>query len=219
MPTLHVSLDESGDLNFNPSGSRYYVFATSWTYDPAPLARALTDLRFSLLKQGQNIPAFHATEDKQLHRDAVISVLRAHADWRFAAIVVEKAKVNPTIRDPSHFYPKFAFMLLKFVLRGCLRPDTSGVLIFSDAVPHKAHRESVEKAIKKACRAELKPGIQFESYHHSRASNAWIQVVDYCSWAIYRKWQQGDPRSYEQLRVRLIKAELDVLARGETRYY
>ena len=219
MPTIHVSLDESGDFNFSPSGSKYYVFATSWTYEPAPLARALTDLRFSLLKQGQNIQAFHATEDKQQHRDEVVTVLRAHLNWRFAAIVVEKAKVNPTIRDPSHFYPKFAFMLLTFVFRGCLRPGTNDALIFTDALPLKARRDSVEKAIKKACRAELDPGIRFESYHHHRASNAWIQVADYCSWAIYRKWQHGDPRSYEQLRVRLLKPELDVLAGGETWYY
>ena len=36
--TLHIALDEAGNLNFSPRGSKYYVFAAAWTYDPAPLA-------------------------------------------------------------------------------------------------------------------------------------------------------------------------------------
>lgn len=219
MATLHVALDESGDLSFNPSGSRYYVFAAAWTYDPAPLAQALTDLRFSLLKKGENIQAFHAHEDRQANRDAVVETLASHDNWRFAANVVYKPKVNPAIRDSYHFYPKFASMVLRFIFRGCLRRGTDAVLIFTDALPVKRHRESAEKAIKKACRAELDSGIRFESYHHPRASNVWIQVADYCSWAVYRKWQHGDTRTFDQLRIRLAKDELDVLASGDTVYY
>jgi hypothetical protein len=44
--------DESGNLTFKPTGSKYYVFTAAWTYDPAPLANDLTGLRFALLKQG-----------------------------------------------------------------------------------------------------------------------------------------------------------------------
>lgn len=219
MATLHVALDESGDLTFSPSGSRYYVFAAAWTYDPSPVAVALTHLRFSLLKEGHDIQAFHAHEDKYVTRNAVIDILAGHENWSFAAIVVEKNKVNPAIRDPHRFYPKFASMVLRFVFRGRLRPGTGTVLIFTDALPIKWHRESAEKAIKKACRAELDSTIRFESYHHPRASNAWIQVADYCSWSVYRKWQHADPHFYDQLKSRLAKGELDVLASGETVYY
>jgi hypothetical protein len=217
--TLHVALDESGDLSFNPSGSKYYVFAVTWTYDPAPVPKALTRLRFSLLKQGHDIQAFHAHEDQYTTRDSVIEALTSHDNWWFAAIVVEKAKVNPIIRDPHRFYPKFASMVLRFVFKGGRRPGTKTVLIFTDALPMKWRRESVEKAIKKACRADLPSTVRFESYHHSRASNAWIQVADYCSWTVYRKWQHDDPHFYDRLKYRLPRTELDVLARGDTFYY
>lgn len=69
MPTLHIHLDEAGNLEFSPKGSRYFVFAASWTYEPEALAAALTQLRFSLLRDGHDLDSFHATEDKQSHRN------------------------------------------------------------------------------------------------------------------------------------------------------
>ncbi len=219
MPTLHVSLDESGDLKFRPTGSKYYIFTAAWTYDPRPLAQRLADLRFALLKQGHDLEAFHATEDKQVNRNAVVGLLGGHGGWSFAAVVIEKAKVYPELREPHRFYPMFAASVLKYVFHRYVVPDTSQVLVFTDRLPVKKHREAAEKAIKIACRRELAKEIRFDSYHHACASNAWIQVADYCSWAVFRKWEHGDTRTYDQLRHRLAEPELDALRMGVTLHY
>ena len=219
MPTLHVYLDESGNFDFSPRGSRTYAFAVAWTYDPAPMAQDLTSLRFRLLKEGQDLQSFHATEDRQANRDAVVEVLRRHGTWQFAALIVDKAKVYPPIREEQRFYPQFASYLLRFVFRGRVQSGTDKILIFTDSLPVKKKREAVEKAIKTTCRAELEPTLPFHCFHHSRASNCWIQVADYCSWAVFRKWEKGDTRTYDQLRCRLAAPELDVLAAGTVRHY
>ena len=72
MPTLHVHLDESGNLSFTPNGTKHFIFAAAWTYDPRPLADELTALRFRLLKSGVDVHTFHAAEDQQRNRDAVV---------------------------------------------------------------------------------------------------------------------------------------------------
>jgi hypothetical protein len=218
LATLHVCLDEAGNLHFNPAGSRYYVFAVAWTYDPAPLAGALTCLRFSLLKQGHNLHSFHATEDKQTNRDAVVGILTQHQNWRFAAIVVEKRMVNPSIQDERNFYPKFAGMALRFVFRGCVARGTTKVIACTDRLPVKKHRDAVEKTFKSTCRRDLR-AIPFEIYHHPRESNCWLQVVDYCAWSIYRKWENSDPRTYDLLKARLLKQELEVFRLGDQTVY
>ena len=219
MSTLHVCLDEAGDLSFTPKGSKYYLFAAAWTYDPYPLARALTDLRYSLLKQGHNLDSFHATEDKQANRDAVVTSLTAHEGWNFAGLVVEKRKLNPSIREPEVFYPKFAGMLLAFVLKGRVKPGASRVLAFTDTLPIKRKRDAVEKAFKETCRKHL-PKTPFEMYHHPRQSNCWIQAADYCCWSLQRKCERADLRTYDVLKARLAKSELEVFAHGDgTLYY
>jgi hypothetical protein len=50
LPTLHIHTDESGNFDFSPKGSRYYVFAAAWTYHPAALAANLSALRFEQIK-------------------------------------------------------------------------------------------------------------------------------------------------------------------------
>lgn len=218
MATLHVHVDESGDFDFSPTGSRYYVFSVAWTYEPAQLAHALTQLRFGLLKAGHDLPAFHAVNDRQANRNAVVSTMLGHGNWAFASMVVEKSKVNPVIREPREFYPQFASMVLRFVFRGRIAVGTSRVLIFTDRIP--VHRKkAVEVALKSACRADLPKGMPFDIYHHPKESNKWIQVVDYCCWAIFRKWEHSDERTYQQIRGHLVTPELNVLRRGLTHYY
>lgn len=221
MATLHVHLDESGDWNFNPKGSRYFVLTAAWTYDPLPLAQALTALRFGLVKDGHSIDGFHASPDRQVVRDAVVQTLVSHSGWRFASVVIEKCKVNPILYAPPRFYPTFASALLRFILR---RPamQRSRVLVYADTLPMdtRAKKEGVLKALKTTCSAELPAGCHHYVNSHRLESNCWLQVADYCCWAVMKKWQTGDVRTYDELKPRMPSPELEITARGDgTVYY
>jgi Protein of unknown function (DUF3800) len=218
LPSLHVHVDESGCFGFSPKGSAFYVFGVAWTFDPEPLASAITRARFSLLKAGFNIEAFHAHTDRQAHRDLFVKTVVAFDTWNFAALVVEKRKVNPAIRAPEIFYPRFLSSILRFIFRGTIGQSASSLTIFTDSIPLNKKREAAEKAIKTACRTELKT-IPFEIFHHPEQCNNWIQVADYCTWAVARKWERKDTRTYDQLRDRLHAPELDALRNGSTFYY
>lgn len=223
LPTLHIHTDESGTFDFSPKGSRYYVFAAAWTYHPAALAANLTALRFELIKAGygESLSSFHACENPSKIRDRVISTLLSHSSWNFAALVVEKSKVNPKLYDPKDFYPKFLTMVLRFVLKGRVRPGTSQILIYADTLPitQKQQAKSVLVAIKKSCQGE-QPHIPFHVLNHRRESNAWLQVADYCCWSVCRKWEHGNTDVYDLLKARLAATEIDPMSRGDgTRYY
>ena len=164
--------------------------------------------------------AFHASEDPQPRRDLVIGVLLNHKTWNFASIVVDKPRVNPSLYDPENFYPKFSAMVLRFVFRGRVRPGTSKVLVYTDTLPFEKKRaRAVEVAIKRSCHKDLS-GLPFQVFNHRRESNAWIQVADYCSWSVCRKWENGNLDAYNRLTVRLAATEIDPMSRGDgTVYY
>ncbi len=86
-------------------------------------------------------------------------------------------------------------------------------MIFTDTIPVNKRRDAAEKAIKVACRTELET-IPFEIFHHPEESNNWIQVADYCTWAVARKWERKDTRTYLQILPRLHAPELDALRSG-----
>jgi hypothetical protein len=51
-------------------------------------------------------------------------------------------------------------------------------------------------------------------------SDRFLDVVDYASWAIYRKWENEDTRSYELIADQIRKPELDIFKNGDgTEYY
>jgi hypothetical protein len=220
MATLHIHLDESGNFTFSPKGSRFYIFTAAWTYNPGPLAASLNALRFRLIKEGHggNLSGFHACADPPLRREQVVNIIRAEPEWNFASIVVEKNKVNPSLYAAENFYPKFLTMVLNFVLRGRVRPTTPLILIYTDTLPFsKPQAKAVEVVIKASCKAESK--IPFHVLHHRIEGNYWIQVADYCSWSICRKWEFNDPTFYGQLRCKLAAPEIAPMSLGTGKTY
>jgi hypothetical protein len=174
------------------------------------------------VKQGTLVESFHAAPDLQATRNLVVQTMVAHENWRFASVVMEKRKINPVIREPDRFYPKFAGMLLKFVLNGFHRqPATDRVIVYADTLPlTRAKREGVLKAMKTTCAGCLPGTVAHHVYSYGRLANNWLQVADYCCWAVAKKWERGDSRTYDQLRPRLASTELVVTDLGDgTIYY
>jgi len=49
--------------------------------------------------------------------------------------------------------------------------------------------------------------------HHASKSNLDLQIADYCTWAIYRKWNAQDGRSLRRVQA-AVRREWDVLQAG-----
>jgi len=178
-------------------------------------------VRHGLLKTGVDICHFHAAEDKQSTRDAVVGVLVGHGAWRFASVVVQKNKVYEPLREPTRFYAKFLTSALRFVLRGRVHAGTSCILIYTDRLPttKRANAKAFEKAVKLECAADLPKGFPAYMYHHPSESNYWLQATDYACWGVQRKWELDDLRTYNSLVPHLAAPELDALAIGTRTFY
>jgi len=130
MPTLHVHVDESGDLNFR-GGSTHFTFATVWTEDPRPAAHALQVLRYELIKEGRPLSRFHARPDHGSVRSRFIDTVLAYPGWRFCAVVVRKSTLNDSLKSPARFYPKFMMHALTYALGAGGTKETERVLIYT----------------------------------------------------------------------------------------
>lgn len=104
LPSLFIFLDESGNFDFSPKGTRHFVLTALSTTDPEEMAPALYRLKHELVLAGQDIEYFHATEDQQVVRDRVFEIL-AGGKYELEAIIVEKAKTHPSLHDEARFYP------------------------------------------------------------------------------------------------------------------
>lgn len=180
------------------------------------IAGDLLALRRELAWQGLPLgDYFHATTDKQTVRDAVYDVLSSN-HFRVQATIMEKSKAQPQVRRSRPRFYQYGWLYhFRYGLRSIVRRSPE-VLVTAAAIGSKKERASFEYAVDDVM-GQTVPGEWATDFCPAIADPC-LQVVDYCAWAIQRKWERGDVRSYDLIKDR-ITYEFDLWSHGNTHYY
>lgn len=236
--TLYLFIDESGNLDFSPTGTKYFVLTSIATLSPQNKRDALHQLRYSLIGETKNNRNhFHATEDRQEVRDMVFDIIENLDDFEIDSVIAQKNKSNTflhtgIVADPTSalgfdfkkmeekFYKQISETLLQYVVRRYVHLRTSHkitkVVVYMDALFTKSKQDFVTKHLKQYFIANfnLNPYVFF----CPSINDINCQIVDYCGWAIYVKWERGELRPYKKIKTK-VKSEFDIFASGTTTYY
>jgi hypothetical protein len=176
----------------------------------------LTELKYDLAERGMNLEYFHAAEDTQNTRRQVFGIIEKNlAGVAVDAIIVEKQKVEAVLRGEDQFYPKVLGNLLREILKQYPIAEFREVIVFTDSLPVSRKRAAVEKGVKLTLSTMLPVSVRYRVLHHAFKSNMDLQIADYCAWAIYRKWNGQDSRSFDRIRA-VVRSEWDVLQAGNS---
>ncbi len=219
MARVHVFADEAGDFNFSDGrgASRYFILTTV-TVEDWSVGDALLGLRRQLAWEGveQASDDFHATEETQAVRDRVFAAL-APPNFRIDATILEKRKAQPHLTaDEAGFYKTAWFLHFKYVASRILRPGDE-LLVIAASLGTKKKRAAFHKAVQDVV-AQTTPGTVFQTGSWSAASDPCLWVADYCCWAIQRKWERSDERSYVLIKNKLA-SEFEPFRHSTTLYY
>jgi len=216
---LYVFLDEAGDFNFSVTGTKFFTFTTITKTRPFPWDTPLISLKYDLIEVGLDIEYFHAAEDRQAVRDKVFTIIGNNLEnLRIDSLVIEKRKTGTALQVLEKFYPRMIGYLLRYVLDPKNLKDFSEVIVITDSIPVSRKREAVEKAVKQTLSKMLPTGTKYRVLHHASKSCVGLQIADYCNWAIFRKLERQDLRSYELIRSG-IRSEFDIFRPGMKYYY
>lgn len=215
----YIFLDESGNLDFNPSGSRYFVMTSVSIVRPFPWAAKLDDLKYDCIEFGQDLEDFHCAEDNWRARKGVFDIIASDlgaivVDY----LVVDKPKTAPEFQDASRFYAFMLDYLLDHVVTGMPCAGASQVVVITDTIPAKKKRKITERKIRRSFLAKAPPGRQFSILHHDSRSHYGLQVADYCSWALYRKLHRGDSTYFDRIEP-AVRTRLEIFRSVQSRYY
>ena len=226
--TLFVFIDESGNFDFSPKGTKYWVLTAVTTRVPMKGREELIRLRYELLARGINQEAFHATEDRQEVRDRVYQILRQLDDYFVHSVFVQKNKANPALYERGgkgktkhrgeDLYSVVAKALLKYVfLRYGDSSSFEEVVVVLGALFTRAKQDVINQVLK----SQLKEHIQkpFHIYFHDGRADINAQIADYCCWAVYRKLEDGEHRPLDSIKPRVAAPPFDIFKSGTTEYY
>lgn len=214
----YIYADEAGNFDFsNGRGASRYFILTTVLFEDHGIETDLLDLRRELVWEGHNLPgAFHATKDRQVIRDRVFDLLKAH-EFRIDATILEKRKVFPRVTQEEETFYRYAwFYHMSYVApRVAKRPDE--LMVIASSIGTKGKFMNFRYAVQEVTRQTSTAGnIRVDMWQ--AAVEPCLQVADYCCWAIQRKWERGDYRSYNLIQPKIL-SEYDLLARESNVYY
>ena len=150
--------------------------------------------------------------------DIIVDHLVSTKAIQIDSLIVEKNKTHPTQQEERRFYTTMLYSLLQYVLTREGWANTEEVFIITDKLPIYRKRKAIEKGIKTSLPRLLPRGVKARILHHDSRSHYGLQVADYCSWAINRKWLTGKTDYYDCI-TPVLHSEYDIFERGQTIYY
>lgn len=217
--TLYIFVDEAGNLDFSPKGTKYFILTALSKFRPFVTHEPLLNVKYDLWEKGIELEYFHAAEDKYETRNDVFSIISKNLlFFTIDSIIVDKYKTHPTLQEHTNFYIKIFDILLSYILTRN-KDHFSEIIIVTDDLPIKKKKKDVEKAIKlKISRWAKNSNSVYKIFHFASKSDINLQLVDYFNWAIFRKWERGDVSNYDLIKES-IKSEFDVFWMGNKKYY
>lgn len=219
MSRLHVFADEAGTFDFRlgPNISRYFIVCTA-VMPSFEVANDLLALRREIAWANDPLGEyFHATTDKNAVKDRVYEAILKH-DFTIQATIMEKRKSAPKIRPTNHRYYQYGWYYhFKYGMPKTLAACTE-LHITAASVSTKAGQVSFTDAVRDVVN-------QTEGKKRKTRTSFWpcgtdpcLQVADYCTWAVQRKWEKRDSKYYDLIKDR-ITYEYDMFQKGSTYYY
>ena len=219
MQRLYVFGDEAGCFGFHrkPGASRYFIVCTI-ALDSCAVGHALSDLRRDMLCHRIELgPYFHAAPDKQPVRDEVFNVICQH-DFTVQATIMEKSKAQPQTRSTKERFYKYGwFYHFQYVAPKIIKQDTEVLITMASIGKTHKHQAYFTAAVNDVVQQIVRRN-QWITAFCPAIQDPCLQVADYCTWAIQRKWEKGDERSHVLIADR-ITHEVDMWEHGQDYFY
>jgi hypothetical protein len=228
--TLYIFVDEAGDMDFSQKGSKHYMFNFLVKRRPFNLHEYISNYRYTLLERNLDpfidkrldIESFHACEDNKYIREELFNIISTFdkVAVKTYSYALEKPKVSPEKRrEKDQFY----IDNLSYAIQRLL--DKLGIdknfIVITDRLPVRQNKRKQVGALKKGIKEYLKSKnlkIRYDIFHHCSASSANLQIVDYISWAIFRKFEHGDDTYFKKIEKYLIEVDEMTKNRREVHY-
>ena len=183
MAYVYIFIEESGNYDYSPSGTGYWILTSLITDDIRPGLIELYDLKHKMMDLRTDLEYFHAAEDRQAVRDEVFSIIQNLDNIRADSVVVDKGKTDQSIRSIDKFYPIMLEYLLHYPFdsRGIDVAKYEPVFIFCDRASRTKRQEQALLAGIKSYLARHLKGIPYQVCIHSSASHHYLQIVDHTS--------------------------------------
>lgn len=204
----YIFLDESGDLGFNPKkqNSKYFVVTFLFAQDKKPLEKIAKKIHRNLRKKVKRLSGgiLHSVKENPITRKRLLKLL-AQEDCLIMAIYLNKSKVYSKLQDEKHVLYNYVINILldRIMTKKLLDINKEITMVASKRETNKFLNANFKLYLQKQIANKHKLLIKIDIKMPSEEKS--LQVVDFASWAIFRKYEKGDNLYYHLIKKMIIE--------------
>jgi len=205
----YIFLDESGDLGFKKTSSKWMVFAIALIGNKRLLEKVIVTVRKELKKKHKKLNELHANRADYVTRKRMFNQLAHVPGLQVLCVMLNKSKVHIDFENQKNYLYTYAVnILLENLLTKNLISLREPIQIFIDRKDtNKNIRDNFVAHLKKSLAKKSRNRsleIRLEMSHDEKA----LQAVDFLSWAIFRKYESGDFEFYEMIKKLIVQEDV-----------
>lgn len=204
----YIFLDESGDLGFKKSSSRWFVFTIAIISNARSLERVIKKIWKPLKEKHKKLGELHAYHADDITRTRVLRKLSQIPDLKVLCVVLNKEKVYVDLQNQKNYLYNYTANILldRLHLQKSLNEDEPINLYIDKKDTKKMLSENFLNYLTDSMTSRRK--APFSAILHTSHENKSLQAVDFISWAIFRKYERGDYEFYEIIKDKIIDERL-----------
>lgn len=202
----YIFLDESGDLGFDfkkKKTSKFFVVTCLFTGDKRPFEKIIKKTHSELKKKyKRRFGTLHAVKEKPITRQRLLKRLN-EKECVIMTIYLNKKKVYTKLQDEKQVLYNYVTNILldRIYLKKIIPVKDTIELIASRRETNKFLNENFKNYLNSQVRD--RHGIDIRIQVRTPFEEKTLQVVDFVSWAIFRKYEYGDDSYYNIIKNKI----------------
>lgn len=204
----YIFIDESGDLGFEKgkSNSKYFILTALFIPEKKSLEKLIKKIHSTLRKKVKAIGGgvLHSVKEKPTTRKRLLKLL-LQIKLSIMVIYLDKTKVYTDLQNEKHILYNYITNILidRIFNKKLIDKDKNIVLIASKRETNKYlnlnFRDYLKSVIKNNHKLDIEVLIKTPSEEKS------LQVVDFVSWSVFRKYESGDSEYYKIIKNLIVE--------------
>jgi len=204
----YIFLDESGDLGFDfkkPKTSKYFVVACLFVENKKPIEKITKKTHSELKKKyKRRLSILHAVREKPITRKRLLERLNKK-DCSIMTIYLNKRKVYTRLQDEKQVLYNYVTNILldRIYSKRLVAGKNKITIVASKRETSKYLNENFKTYLNNQAKNHHK--VEIEAVIKTPFEEKSLQVVDFVSWAIFRKYEYGDESYYNVIRSKIVE--------------
>ncbi len=198
----YIFLDESGELGFKSSSSKYFII-TLLSCDEDEIyfiRRIIKKVRAKIIKKKmKKHPEFKGNNSTDKIRTSVLQRFEKTKSEIFV-IILEKSKVYEYLKDKKN---KLYNYISNLIINECSLEDNYVNLVVDKSKTNRSLREDFDNYIRKNIN-QKNDNCNLKIIHENSQKEECLQVLDFISWSIFRNYEHNDSRFMEIIKNKIV---------------